>query len=229
MPGEQLLLINPRRRRRRHARRHVSRRRHANPVRHHRRHRRHAARLANPRRRRHVMRSRRSNPRRRRNPFSTTGLTNDYLMPGALGALGGVALNLLWNAISPSLGCTISGNSITSVLAQGAGAIGLGMIAGKALGASKGQAVGAGALTIVLYNYANSMLSTTGGLMGLGRRRGMGRRGMGAYMPGTQIPRLNGMGAYLPGQGLNLAGLGNYAAMNPAPYLAGGAEGMGMF
>jgi hypothetical protein len=222
MPGEQLLLINPRRRKRRgkvsrrrvYAKRRRARR--ANPVTHRRRRRR--LHRVSARRRHANPRRRVSHRRRRRNPFNSSTIVNDYLMPGALGAVGGVALNYIWSALSGSLSSSLTGNEAVSVLVQAAAGVGLGILAAKAVGPTKGAAVGVGAVTVVLYNYLGSVVGTNsslGGLRGLGARR---RRRIGAYMPGSQIPKLNGMGAYMPGPGLR--GLGAYSAMNPSPFVA---------
>jgi hypothetical protein len=181
----------------------------------------------NPRHRHHY-RHRRRNPR-------TGSMTDDVLMPGLLGAAGGVGLQLIWNALGPSiLPCTISGNQILTVAAQGGGALGLGWLAGKALGEDKGDAVAAGALTIVLYNYIASMITTSPMLSGLMR----GRR-LGAYLPGQGLApqrspgrmSLGRLGAYLPGQGLRprnqpRVSLGAYRPMNPATFLRGPRNGM---
>ncbi|MGA9854248.1 MAG: hypothetical protein WBR29_03085 [Gammaproteobacteria bacterium] len=242
MPGEQLLLINPRRRKRRRA----------NPVRHHRR----ASsrrRVANPRRRRHSVRAhiarsdrghryrvRRhmANPRRhhrarRRNPFLGGSLTQDVLMPAALGVVGGAALGLAWNSLSSNLPCSVTGNSVGALIGQGAGAIGLGWLAGKALGSRKGAAVAVGALVVVGYQFLEGSISgialpsvTMCGvglrIPGMGRMPRMGRmRRMGAYLPGQGLGRVGlrtgrGMGAYMPGQGL-----GAVSRFNPAPMMSG--------
>lgn len=247
MAGEQLLLINPRRRKRRA---HVRRRRIRNTRRHHRRvarvhhrRRRHYARLANPRRhrRRSVSHRRR---RRLRNPWQGVGnLNRDVLTPALIGGAGAIALQLGWNAFGSLLPTSITGNQLLTVAAQAAGAIGLGWLAGKAIGKNNGDYVALGGVLVVAVNYVSGLISSAPGLAGMGRRR------LGAYMPGQGGPRLfpprgnrrSTMGAYLPGQGLALGslrgrgGMGRYAAMNPAPFLSGGSSdpmacgGMGMF
>lgn len=128
--SEQILLLNPRGRRRRaynrrprRARRSNTRRRRArrlpvamrmsNPRRHHRRRNRHhrrrkaVARMFNPRVRRHY---RRSNRRyRRRNPSfrgmgsSAKGFVMRLAGPVVIGAAGGVALDVIWGYASPNL------------------------------------------------------------------------------------------------------------------------------
>ncbi len=236
----ELLVVNPYKHRR-HRRRNPSARRRR--VRYH--HRAH-----NPRRRRHWVRghvTRRgfrvkghmSNPhryrhRRRRNPWSAAGdFTDDVLMPGLLGAAGGVALQLAWNAFGCMLPTALSGNQLLTVASQAAAGVGLGWLGGKALGTKKGDAIAVGAVAIVLYNYVASMISTSPTLQGLrGPRVGSrwGNARMGAYMPGQGLrPQMHAkvaLGAYMPGQGLQARSvaprtLGAYAAMNPAPFLRG--------
>jgi len=174
--------------------------------------------------RRHHYRHRRRNPR-------TERLTEGVLMPGLLGAAGGVGLQLVWSAFGTMLPSSIGGNQILTVAAQGAGAVGLGWLAGKAMGEKKGDAVAAGALAIVLYNYVSGMISTSPQLSGLAGRR------LGAYLPGQGLnprraPNRIALGAYLPGQGLNprrapgRMTLGAYRPMNPASFLKGGGPGM---
>ena len=175
--------------------------------------------------------------------MSMGGLTGDVLMPGLLGAAGGVALQLVWSSFGASLlPCSVTGNQMVTVAAQTAGAIGLGWLAGKGLGKAKGDAVAVGAVAIVLYNYVAGMISTTPALQGLRGPRLGGRFGkrMAAYLPGQGLrPMMNTktvLGAYMPGQGLRpqahrTTSLGAYRPMNPAPFLRGrpGSAGGGMF
>jgi hypothetical protein len=218
MPGEQLLtLLNPRTRRRRKAHR-AHRARRVNPFR-----RKHRARRRNPVRhyRRRAYRARRRNPmrRRRRNPFLGGSLTNDVLMPAALGAAGGIGLGLLWNSLSPNLPATLTSNSVAATATQAAAAVGLGWLAGKALGNQKGAALAAGALAIVGYNFLESTIAG----VGLPAFAGVGLRiPMGAYMPGQGLGRVTRrvpLSAYPPGQGLR--GLRGVSRFNPAPMLTG--------
>lgn len=156
MAGEQLLLINPRRRRRHKA---VRRRRIRNVRR-----RRHVARRRRHHASRRVRRTVMVNPRRgirrrrRRNPFSTHALTQDLLMPAALGAVGGIGLGMIWNAVSASLPAQLTNNTFVGAATQGAAAVGLGWAAGKALGKQKGDAVAVGALVVIGYNLLESKI-----------------------------------------------------------------------
>ncbi len=241
--ASELLIVNPRRHYRRtrihHRRRHRVR---AHTI--HRRGRRIRVRshMSNPRHRVHRVRHHRRHHRSRRNPMG--GVVDDVLMPGLLGAAGGVGLQLLWNAFGTMLPCAITGNTLITVVAQGAAGVGLGALAGMALGKSKGEAVAVGAVAIVLYNYAASLISSSPALSGLRGRR------IGAYIPGSTGPNgrtfyapvmlgatrhplapRRGMGAYAPGQGLKpvparkFFGRNNYQVWNPAPVLRG-ARGM---
>lgn len=224
MPGEQLLLINPRRRRRRrraHAR--VSRRR----V--HRAHRRHRRRHANPfvshqpRRRRRRVHRRHVARRRRRNPFLSGGGMMKDLGAAATGAAGAVAMNIVWGYLSPMLPASLSSSPYINAAAKGAGAFGLGMLAGKVVGRERGKIVTIGALTVILAQFIQNLVQQAAPTLPFA--------GMGAYMVppfGSGVP--GPLGAYIPGtsgtllpapigpnQHFALSGLG----MNPAPYLTG--------
>jgi hypothetical protein len=189
--SEQLLLINPRRRKKSHRRR----------AKNHRRRSRRAAGGFRIRRRRHKnprnhRRSRRRNPimrrrhRRHRNPISMSGIKG-VLVPAAIGAAGGLALNVLWNYASPYVPTTFTSSPYLIAAVNIAIALGLGMLARKVMNANTANALVAGAITIQIYSAASFALSGT-------------------------IPGLSGLGAYLPGSGMN--GLGS---PNPAPYLNG--------
>lgn len=192
MAGEQLLLINPRgkRRKKSHRRRaknsrrrtrrasggfRIRRTRHKNPRARRRRHR-------NPIHRRHH--------RRHRNPISMSGIKG-VLLPAAVGAAGGLALDVAWNYISPYVPSALTTSPYMIAAVKIAAAFGIGMLARKFLGSEKGNAVMAGAVTIQIYSAASFALAGT-------------------------LPGLSGLGAYLPGSGMQ--GLGS---PNPAPYLNG--------
>lgn len=188
MPGEQLLLINPRRRKRRKNPRGKRRaRRAAGGFRIRRR------RVKNPRshkRRRHRNPRRHHARRRHRNPVSLSGIKG-VLLPAAMGAAGGLALDVAWNYLSPYVPASISASPYMVAAAKIAAAFGIGLVARKFLGRDKGNAVMAGAVTIQVYSLAAFALAGT-------------------------VPGLSGLGAYLPGS--RMAGLG---ATSPATYLNG--------
>jgi hypothetical protein len=196
MSAEQLLLINPRRRKR-HA---------------HKAHRRHRRRVKNPFHRSHRR-------HRHRNPFSVRGVTH-AVIPAGIGALGAVGLDVVYGYLSSYLPASISSNVYLNAAAKVAGAFGLGWLGGKALGAEKGKLITAGALTVIAYGFARNLLHsaapTLPGLAGLAAYQQMGAymppAGMGAYNP---APYLQGMGdPSFPGQsmgpGLPLAGTSDF-------------------
>jgi hypothetical protein len=184
----ELLLLNPRRRRKaRKARSHrrVKRRRHvarAAPVR--RRRRRSVMRVRrNPRRRRHYARVHRvhRNPRRRyrRNP-SFGSLTSGILptfKAGAVGAVGGLLNNILYGYLGPTqfniLPSVVTGSPAIVALYQALQAIGLGVVA-KKVAPAYARDLAVGAMTVAIYGFAKTQLA--------------------AAMP--SLP-LSGLGAYL--------------------------------
>ena len=213
MPAEQLLLINPRRKRRAKK----SRRRRARSRRRvvsHRRRRR-VARVSRRRSRRvggyRIRRRRAKNPRRHRsykmrrrrhrNPIglSSRGITAT-VVPAAIGAVGAVGLDVAWGYLSGYLPASLQ-SGVLGTVAKIAGAFGLGMVAGKVVGREKGKLVTAGAITVIAYGAIKEF----------------------AHSAAPSIP---GLGAYMPGMGMS--GFGDLAATNPAPYLSGPA-GMGAY
>lgn len=159
---EEILLVNPRKRRRKSTtRRRKSTARRANP-----RKRRAPARAAAPvrRRRRTVARAapkRRANPRRRAtarrvirrraNPRKTglmQGIVRNMLMPAATAATGALALDVAW-AYLPLPAQLKAGPA--RYAAKGAGAIALSMLAGMVVKKSTAHQLGLGALTVVMH------------------------------------------------------------------------------
>lgn len=207
MSAEQILLVNPRRRRRRRKalarrrRRAVSRvtrrrRRLRNPI---------GAYMANPRRRRRRASSIRRR-RRLRNPRALGGFSVGsvvrQLVPAATGAVGAVGLDVALGYLP------IPDQYKTGWLGTGvkvAGAIGLGMLAGRFVGREKGRLFTAGALTVIAYqvlrNLAVQALPTVKGLSGY---QDFADYNLGAYMrPSLPAPANNaGMGAYMNPAGI---------------------------
>lgn len=226
MPGEQLLLINPRRKPRKNPKSRTRRRR----VKNTRRRRRHAAggirirrrRVKNPR----SHRRRRKNPRmrhhrrRHRNPISVSSITAEF-GPALYGAAGGVILDIGYTAIAPSLPTSLTSFSVYAPnIIKIAGAFGIGMAARKFLGNEKGNAVLAGALAIQLYNLAASVLGGTSGLAGLGAYIKSGVGGLGSPNPAVYLQkpmgrmgRVGRVGAYMNTGMSGLGGLGGVGAM----------------
>lgn len=213
--SESLLLVNPRRRKKRKGRMPAGLRRYWAARRGSGRKRRRKARsvMTNPRRRRrytrHVRRARRrrnpivrayrrrrarrSNPRRfrrarHRNPFSMGGLKS-VLMPAAIGAGGAIALSIAYGYAAPKLPATFT-TGYFPALVKIAGAIGIGMLAGKMLGREKGRYVTLGGLTVVLVGVISPLVAQavpTLGLHGLAGDYVPFRPGVGAYMRNPQL------------------------------------------
>jgi len=170
--SEQLLLINPRRRRRKN-----TRRRHRNARQSHAR--RHTYR--NPRRRRH------------RNPLAM-GSIKQEVTGAAIGAVGATLMDVIWGYLSLSgVLSSITGNSYLNALAKGAGAIGIGALTGKFIGREFARGATVGALTVVSYELVHNLLVTNApsiplaGINGLGAYMHMAPGGMGAYNPAAYL------------------------------------------
>jgi hypothetical protein len=125
----------------------------------------------------------------RRNPIKRAGgmlgnIVNDTLIPAATAAGGALALDIAWGFLP------IPANLKTGPLrhaVKGAGAIGLGMVAGMVVSKKTAQQLSLGAMTVVVYNAYRDMLAQFAPGVALG-----------AYME-EPIPAGNGMGAYLEG------------------------------
>ncbi len=200
----ELMLVNPRARRRRRKnptgkrRSAVRAKRRKNPV----RHRVHARRRHNPI---HLTHRRK---RYRRNPIDIKNTVKDTLVPAGIAALGALGLDVIWGYIGPMLPSGFGDtSSITGVLAKGAGAIGVGMLAGKAMGAKNGQLVALGGLTVVLHQLLHDKLAATFPTLTLGD--------MGYYNPS---PVGQGMLGYYPPMPqpapVGMAGMGVYDSSN---------------
>jgi hypothetical protein len=251
MPGESLILINPRRRKRRRnpsrrsrrmpagLRRYWAgkrgtrlanprrRRRRRNPIVHGYRRRRPLARRRNPRR---SYRMRRRSFRRLRNP---RGDFMSTITAGVIGAGGALLLNVVYGYVNPYLPASLQTGLVqTAVL--GVGALGLGYLVGKFVSQDIGNDVAFGGLSVVLYNAASTIaqssgLSITNNLSGYADYT---PRRLGAYMaagsrPGTAGFR--GLGYVSPAPVLRRPALGAYmrsAPMNVAPQLGNWGDGM---
>lgn len=176
----EVLLVNPRRRRRRKTRarrrrsttarrrrRTVSR---AAPRRRRRRSRARAVIRSNPRRRRSRRSITRSFRRRRRNPSFRGGLSSvkNSVMPtlkaGFTGALGALGLDLLWGYGKTYLPASIAGSAIAQYAAKLAGAILVGVAANKLplpFISGKGREMAVGAATVVLHDALKAQLQAS--------------------------------------------------------------------
>ncbi|MEE9119413.1 MAG: hypothetical protein V3U02_12580 [Calditrichia bacterium] len=167
----QLLLVNPKKRGRRKTRR-------KNPV----------ARVANPR----SKKSRRRNPiaanprrrrtyRRRRNPITKIGnLVQDSLIPSVTAAGGALALDIIMGFLP--LPDVVKIGPMRH-LVKGAGAIGMGMIAGMVSTPKTAQLVTTGALTVTMYGAGKELVG-----------RFLPQLALGAYENESDI--LDGLGYY---------------------------------
>lgn len=153
MPKE-IVLVNPRRRKRRKnpARKSVARR---------------SKRSISRRRRKRnpavsVKRSMRR--RRRRNPLNTTSLKTDVIS-SATGAIGALSLDVAFGFLP--LPDTVKTGQMGNI-AKAAGAVGLGMLTEKMLGKKAGHDVTRGTLTIVGYNILKDLVQTAMPTLALG-------------------------------------------------------------
>lgn len=195
----QLLLINPRKRRKarksgkRRARRSARR---SNPVR---------ALRTRSRKRRSPVRAYRSRARRRRNPISLRGMSGGLMtqaMDAGLGA-GGALLNdaLLTYVPVPAVMKT----GLPALLMQVVGAFGVGYLASFVVGKQRGARMAEGALTVLAYKTLRPMVATVVPLAG------SDIEGLGYYSPGmilqdslSPLPDLNQgtpLAAYISGLG----------------------------
>lgn len=207
----ELLLVNPRRRRRHKAaksrkrrrsvrRFKVARRRHyARAVRRHRRkHRRAIAVVArsNPirrgrKRRRFSLRRYSSNP-----ISSPMGFIKNALVPSAIGAGGALGVDVLIGFATPYLPAMLTGPTIRPVVRL-AGAVALGMIASKVAGRKIGEQVAAGAITVTVYDFMKGIVKSAVPSLPLS---GNDYPYMGFYQPGYPAGSSE-MGEYMDGVG----------------------------
>lgn len=147
----ELVLVNPRRKRRKATRRKATtRRRKTTARRNPTRRRRSVARRAAPARRRR--RSVRRNPK-----LSFKSVTRDALIPAGVGAIGALGLDIVMGAVPiPAQFKTGPLGSAVKIV----GAIVLGKLAGKMLGSKRGEQATVGAVTILAYGAVKNMLST---------------------------------------------------------------------
>jgi hypothetical protein len=236
---QELLLVNPRRRKRRAGtrRRRGARRMTAKQLKY-------FGPRSNPRRRRRRSGGRRRhmsvgvarNPIRRhrrrrsyglrRNPssirrFSPRSFMNDTLMPSAIGAMGALGVDIAMVYAAPYLPAMLTTGFGASIARLG-GAVGVGMLASKTMGKRYGDQVTAGAVTVTLYSLIKSQIVSMGlvpGLSGMGWispawQVGTGMHGMGTYV--------EGMSAYDGGYGgaLNGLGMNHFQNENESAYYA---------
>lgn len=157
--------------------------------------------------------------------LSLRNVVHQAIVPAGIGAAGAVAINVAMGYVNPYLPASLQGGYV-GVLVQGAGAVGLGILSKRFLGAERARMVVIGALTVAAYSLLNQLLSgvnaagipgVTGtvsdytpypmhGMRGLGYVSPAAVVGptmsprMGAYMVGpTGTPGIRGLGAYMTG------------------------------
>jgi hypothetical protein len=223
---EPILILNPRRHRRRMPaglRRYWAARRHKNPRRHH-----HRARRRNYRRHHHRA-HRRTNPRRRhhyarrRNPgIGSTGrdIFGDYLVPGTIGALGAIGFDVLWGYVEPQLPASFQNGWVATIAELVT--LWFAVKAADSMAPKYRQTIhraGLGAATVIAYNAlegvaAQYLPAGTPGLSGYipSSRFSLGR----VTGPGMMGNRMHG---YMPRQ---FAGLGDLGYLSPAAVVQAG-------
>jgi hypothetical protein len=211
--AEQILLLNPRHKRRRRmpaglARYWASRRRGHNPRRHHRRHH-YRHRASNPRRhyRRHV---RRHHYRRHRNPRDGIGgdIFGSYVVPGVIGAAGAIGFDILWGYVEPQLPASFQTGWVATLAELVT--LWFAIKAADSMSPRNRQTIhraGLGAATVIAYNALEGLAAQylpagTPGLSGYmpaaryqlgGMGRVVGGRRMAGYMPRTFSGGLAGL------------------------------------
>ena len=203
-------LLNPRKKRRKISvrRRLRLRARHRNP--------RHRHAVYHRRRRKVYVRHRRSNPirahrRRRRNPFGS-GEVKSVLIPGLYGAGGALAVAVAYGFASPYLPSALS-TGIVATGVQLAASLGIGMLIGKFMGRSAGNAAAIGAVTVIAVNAITPYISsaTGGSVPGMSGFGGLKLGGVGDY-----VPYRRAIGAYMPGKAMP-TGRRGMGFISPAP------------
>lgn len=208
----EILLVNPRRRKRRKHSKWGRVKSHSRRVNPRRRRRRIAARrrYTNPRRRRYTRRAmtrryrRRSNPSLRGSMRGITGAVVPTVKAGFVGAAGAIGLDLLWGYGSRYLPAQIAGSAIAQYAAKLLGAILVGVVGNKVL-RGRGRDLSVGAATVVLHDALKAQLKVTfpGLQLGeylsyaptVGTMRRAGRlldTGMGEYLSGLPNTEDNG-------------------------------------
>lgn len=117
------------------------------------------------RRRKRSMRSYRRNPIARMRGFNPRTFVNQSLMPAGIGAAGALGLDMLMGMLPlPDALKTPTMRPLVRI----AGAVGIGMVAGMITNRKMGEQVGAGALTVVLYDVLKGFVQRTMPTLSLG-------------------------------------------------------------
>jgi len=174
----ELLMVNPRKRKRKSSKRKSAKRRKSTTV----------TVRTNPRKRRRKVsayRKRRGNPAGR-------GIVKNQLIPAATAAGGALALDLIWGYAPIPENLKMGP---LKHLVKGAGAIGLGMLAGMVTNKSTAQALSTGALTVVMHSAMRDTVTRFAPAIQLGEY--LDDDGMGEYLA-----------EYLEDDGMGYAGAG---------------------
>lgn len=166
----ELMLVNPRRRKRKAVRK--SRARKKTPV----------------KRRKSRAMKRKTTRRRKKNPVSARGIVGSQLMPAATNAMGALALDVVWSYLPVPM--DIKTGAFRHV-AKGIGAIALGMLAGNFINKRTARSMSQGALTVVMHGAMREvtqqmMPNVPLGYYSPGMPVGVGEytQGLGAYTSG---------------------------------------------
>jgi hypothetical protein len=148
--------------------------------------------------------------------LSVNSILHGTVVPAGIGAVGGLALDVVYGKVSPMLPASLQ-TGLPAFGAKAAAAIGLGMLAGKFLGRDKAKVATVGAVTVLFYGMLKTQLMKSVPSLGLSGFQDFvtysGQPGMGAYM----APRL---GAYMAPRGLG--------TLNPSPFVNASVPGSNM-
>ena len=139
--------------------------------------------------------------RYKRNPNGRgmAGIVNTTLIPAAVAASGALSLDVLWNFLP--LPETLKTGPLRHI-AKGAGAIGLGWLAGMVVNKKTAGQLATGALTVVTYTAMREMMARFMPAVNMGYySAGMPAGSMGAYVGMGEYVGGPGMGAYIGGGG----------------------------
>ena len=135
--------------------------------------------------------------------LSINNVVREAIVPAAVGGVGALGLDVVMGYLNPylpaSLQSTTGAFNALNLLVKVAGAVGLGMVAGKFMGASRGKTVMIGALTVTAYSAIRNFTAGSG-IPGLSGYSDYTPYPMGAYMRGpTGTPGIQGLGYVSPG------------------------------
>lgn len=132
----------------------------------------------------------------RRNPIMKKkgllgGIVGDTLIPAATAASGAIALDVAWGFLPIPANLKV-GPMRHAV--KGAGAIGLGMLAGMILPKKTAEQIGMGAMTVVMYNAAKDVMVRFAPTVAMGAYLEEEAQGVGAYLLSNTYSEAENMG-----------------------------------